>query len=148
LGQIVGASTIARDITERKQAKERLKESENRLSAILRSIQTGIVIIDPETHHIVEANATALRWIGALREEVVGSVCHKFICPAEIGRCPITDLGQTVNNSERVLLSIKGEECPIIKTASYVTIGGRQHLLESFVDIMLTLPSKSGPKRN
>ena len=63
LGQIVGASTIARDITEQKQAKERLKESETRLSAVLRSIQTGIAIIDSETHRIVEANAAALRWI-------------------------------------------------------------------------------------
>ena len=134
-GEVVGAANIARDITERKQAEEALQESEARLKGIFDSVQTGIMIIDPETHRIVDANPVALKLIGAPREEVVGAMCHKFVCPAEEGRCPVLDLGQTVNNSERILLTAQGERRKIIKTVVSVVISGRKHLLESFIDI-------------
>jgi PAS domain S-box-containing protein len=134
-GRITGLVGINHDITERKWAEESLRESESRLSAILESIQTGVVILDPGTHTVVDVNPIAAKLIGAPREQIVGSVCHKFICPAEVGRCPITDLGQTVDNSERVLLTADGERRSIIKTVSPIMLGGRQHLLESFTDI-------------
>ena len=134
-GDVVGASTIARDITERKRAEEALLESEARLKGIFNSVQTGILIIDPETHRIVDANPIALKLIAAPRDAVVGAMCHKFVCPADKGSCPVMDLGQSVANSERVLLTAKGERRPIIKTVTWVVISGRQHLLESFVDI-------------
>ncbi len=126
---------IADRTAEREQADEALRESEDRLRTILESVQTGIVIIDPETHIIVDVNPVASKLIGTPIERIIGSVCHKYICPAEKGRCPITDLWQTVDNSERVLLTIKGEEYPIIKTVVPVILGGRKHLLESFIDI-------------
>jgi PAS domain S-box-containing protein len=123
------------DITERKRAEQALQESQSRLQAIVDSVQTGIVIIDPETRRIVDVNPVALKLIGAPRDQVVGADCHKFICPAERGRCPVSDLGRRVDNSERVLLTVSGERRAIIKTVVPVVIGGRQHLLESFVDI-------------
>jgi PAS domain S-box-containing protein len=120
---------------ERKQTEKALRESESRLKTILESVQTGIVIVEAETHRIVDVNAIASKLIGAPKEQIVGSLCHRYICPAETGRCPITDLGQTVDNSERVLLTADGERCPVIKTVVPVILGGRKHLLESYVDI-------------
>ena len=114
---------------------EALRESEDRLKIILESVQTGIVIIDSKTHRIIDANSVAVKLIGALKEQIVGSVCHRYICSAEKGQCPITDLGQSVDNSERVLLTARGEKCPVIKTVVPVILGGRKHLLESFIDI-------------
>jgi PAS domain S-box-containing protein len=134
-GHIVGTFGISRDITERKRAEKALQENEARFKAIFNSVQTGILVIDPETHRVVDANPLALELIGLPREGVVGAECHKFVCPADKGYCPITDLGQTVDNSERVLLTARGEACPIIKTVQPVLIAGRKHLLESFVDI-------------
>lgn len=120
---------------EQRQTEQALRESENRLKSIVNTVQVGIVIIDPETHIIVDANATAARLIGAPQDQIIGSVCHKFICPAEVGKCPITDLGQSVDNSERLLLTAQGERRPILKTVTSITLKGRRHLLESFVDI-------------
>ena len=120
---------------EREPTEKALRESENRLKTILESVQTGIVIIDSETHRIVDVNPVASKLIRAPKEQIIGSLCHRYICPAEKGRCPITDLGQTVDNSERVLLTASGEQCPIIKTVVPVRLGGRTHLLESYVDI-------------
>ena len=66
---------------------------------------SGVVIIDSKTHQIIDANNAALSMMQTTREEAIGKICHKFICPAEIGKCPITDLGLNVDKSERVLLT-------------------------------------------
>jgi PAS domain S-box-containing protein len=112
-----------------------LRISEDRLRRILDSVQTGVVVIDPEAHTIVDVNPVAAKMIGADKEQIVNRICHKFICPAEQGACPITDLDQSVDKSERELLTADGTAVPILKTVVPVLLGGREHLLESFLDI-------------
>jgi len=112
-----------------------LRTSEERLKNILDSVQTGIVIIDPQNHITVDVNPVAAEMIGAPKEQIVGKLCHKHICPAEQGECPITDLGQKMDKSERFLLKADGRTVPILKTVVSVSLGGREHLLESFLDI-------------
>jgi two-component system cell cycle sensor histidine kinase/response regulator CckA len=112
-----------------------LRISEEWLRSILDSVQTGVVVIDPETHTIVDVNPVAANMIGASREQIVNRVCYQYICPVEQGACPITDLGHKVDMSERVLLTADGTTVPIIKTVVPVSLGGREHLLESFLDI-------------
>jgi len=126
---------MAIDIDEQKRARQQLQESERRLKTILESVQAGIVLIDADTHKIVDVNPTAARMFGAPKDRIVGHICHKFICPAEVGKCPITDLGQAVDNCERVLINSRGEELPILKTVSLVTIDGKKHVVDSFIDI-------------
>ena len=126
---------ITRDITEQKKAEEALRESEKYLAEILNSVLTGVLIIDEKTHEIVDANPNALETLGASKEHVIGKVCHRFICPAEKGKCPISDLGQTIDRSERVLLRANGEKIPILKTVTPILWRGHKYLIESFIDI-------------
>ena len=126
---------LKNEITERKQAEEKLRGSETKTRTILESISTGIMIIDPETHTIEEVNAEAVRLIGEPKEKIVSSVCHKFICPAEIDKCPVTDLGQLIDNSERILIGKEGIRIPILKSVKQINWGGRMLLLENFTDI-------------
>ena len=112
-----------------------LLQMQERLQALFESVETGILVIDPATHRIVDANPVALSLVGGPHNRIAGAVCHQFVCPAEAGRCPVTDLGQTVDNSERVLLTLSGEKRAIIKTVRPVEMGGRRLLLESFLDI-------------
>ena len=93
------------------------------------------VVIDPDTHTIVEANPTAVKMIGCSVDQIVGSVCHKFICPNEKGQCPITDLEKKIEQAERSLLTSNGELLPILKSVTAIPFRGRTHLLESFIDI-------------
>ncbi len=112
------------------------KFMETEAKTICDSILSGIVIINPETHEIIEVNPAAAQMIGAPPEQIIGHICHRFICPAEKGKCPITDLGQKVDNSERVLLKADGKgQVPILKTVTTVLIRGRKCLLENFIDI-------------
>jgi len=126
---------LEKEATERRRVEEALRESEVRLKTVLDTIQAGIVVIDPETHKIVGVNAAAGKMIGAPRERILGSVCYEYICPNQRGQCPITDLGESLENAERVLLTARGEKVPILKTVVGVTLAGRRHLLESFLDI-------------
>lgn len=112
-----------------------LRESQTWLTPVLDSLPAGVVIIEASSHRVVEVNSTALSMIGARKEEVVGSVCHKFICPASEGHCPITDLHQVVDHSERILLTTSGTSCPIIKSVTTLFLDGKLHLLETCVDI-------------
>jgi PAS domain S-box-containing protein len=126
---------LEKEAAERKRAEVALRESEERLQIVLDTIQAGIVVIDPEAHVIVGVNAAAGKMVGASMKLILGSGCHKYICPAGKGQCPITDLRQDFENTESVLLTADGKEVPILKTVVPVTLAGRQHLLESFVDI-------------
>lgn len=123
------------DITESKQAEEELHKSEARFSTIIHSLQIGVAIIDAQSHTLLDVNDKALEMIGRGKERVIGRECHRFICPAEAGRCPVTDLGQTVDSSERVLLNSRGQTVPIIKTVIRSTLDGKDVLIESFIDI-------------
>ncbi|MHA2244098.1 MAG: PAS domain S-box protein, partial [Candidatus Hodarchaeales archaeon] len=126
---------VAHDITDRRQMKKAVKESERKLQTIMDVIQTGIVIIDALSHRIVDVNSMAINMIGAPKEDIISSECHKFICPAERGQCPICDLGQKVDQSERILLRAGGEKIPILKTVNTVILDEQMYIVESFIDI-------------
>ena len=49
-----------------------LRESEERAHSILNAVQAGVLIVDPATHRIVDANPAALRMIGIALDQVVG----------------------------------------------------------------------------
>ncbi|NNK84071.1 MAG: response regulator [Desulfobacterales bacterium] len=112
-----------------------LKKSDERQKIIMDSVQTGIVTIDAETHKIVDVNSAAIKMIGAAKEQIIGQACHKYMCAPESGKCPITHLGQKVDNSERTLIKANGEKIPILKNVVSIILGGKKYLLESFVDL-------------
>lgn len=121
--------------SERKQAEEALKNSENYLLTIFNSTQSGLMVIDPETSAIFDVNTTAAELIGAPKRDIVGKPCKKFLCHADDAPCPFTDLGEKVVRREGVLTTSEGVKKPIIKTVVPVSIENRAYLLESFVDM-------------
>jgi PAS domain S-box-containing protein len=123
-----------RQAVRRQQAETALAVSRDYLDKIFSSVRAGIVIVDAATHRIIDINPAATLMIGAQKEEILGKVCHRYICPAEQGRCPICDLGQDVDNSERVLLTAAGKEVPLIKYVTPVELFHRACLLETFID--------------
>jgi PAS domain S-box-containing protein len=106
-----------------------------RLKTILNTIQTGIAIIDAETHGIMDANQAALAMFGRSKQELAGRSCHGLICPAEIGQCPVSDQDLCMAGSEREALTSEGERFPVLKTVSSAFLDGRICLIESFVNI-------------
>lgn len=68
-GKIVATRGIFRDITERKQAEEALRESEKKYRAIFEQAEDSIVVIDQETGVLVDFNTKAHENLGYSREE-------------------------------------------------------------------------------
>ena len=126
---------LQHEVTERKQMEVAIQETNRGLQTILDNVQTGVLIIDPETHVIVDANPVAVELIGAPQEEIIGSECNRFICRPEHGRCAVTDLGETVVNAERVLRRPDGTTRWVMQTVVPVSLQGKERLLESYVDI-------------
>jgi len=134
-GKPIGFQGIARDVTERKQAEDTLRESETKLQAIFDKVGTGIFIIDMDTQIITEVNPAAIEMIGLPKERITGQICNSLVCPALTGKCPVKDLGQIVHQSERKLIHADGHQIDILKTVYPITINGRNCYLESFIDI-------------
>jgi PAS domain S-box-containing protein len=124
------AIALARQETEAAQ-----RESESRIRTMLDTVNAGILVIDPDSRQIVEANPAAVEMIGSSRREIIGRTCYHYICGAEEGTCPILDLGQHIDNSERILLVRGGRHMSVLKTVAPVLLGDKTFLLESFVDI-------------
>jgi PAS domain S-box-containing protein len=61
---------ILRDITNKKNVEERLKESENKLRMLFQNHSAVMLIVDPETGDIVEANKAAVKFYGWPSHEV------------------------------------------------------------------------------
>lgn len=115
--------------------KEALAESERHLKAIWESVPSGLMVIDRKTHRIVDANPFSLKMMGQKLKEIVGKVCHNFVCPAEVGKCPVTDLNQEIAGTERILKNANGCHIPILKSVKSFRKKDREYLIESFSDI-------------
>ncbi len=134
-GILIGYRGSDTDITERKQADDQLRENEIRIKTILEQVQAGVVIVAEDTHEIIFANTAAASLAQMSADEMIGKTCHEYICPAEKGKCPISDMGQMMNNCETVLLRADGEKVKILKTVKLFDLDGRMCLMETFVDI-------------
>ncbi|PKL70997.1 MAG: hypothetical protein CVV29_12935, partial [Methanobacteriales archaeon HGW-Methanobacteriales-2] len=134
-GDVIGALETLEDVTEQRKAEEELIGSETYLKTIFNSVQTALVIIEPETHRIFDLNPAAERLVGIGREELIGKPCQQGICPVKEGRCPITDLKLWFENTEQLIITASGTKVPVTKTIVPVTITGKHYLLENILDI-------------
>lgn len=71
--QIIGASKIARDITERKLYEQALVDSEKRFEGLYDHAPCGYHSLDRDGF-IININQTELQWLGFAKEEVIGKM--------------------------------------------------------------------------
>jgi PAS domain S-box-containing protein len=102
---------------------------------VFERIQTAILVIDPAAHRIVDLNPLMESLTGFGRDQLLGSSCQGFVCPAKCGECPVTDLHRDILNIEREIINAKGVRVPVLKTVAKAEIGGKEYLIESFTDI-------------
>lgn len=85
------AATLTKTVryaVERRQAENVLSESEQRHRTILESIQTGVVIVDRESHEVVDVNPAAEEILGLSREALAGKACIRFLSKEETAEAP------------------------------------------------------------
>jgi PAS domain S-box-containing protein len=70
VGNVVGASTIARDITERKRAEEAVEQSELLYRTVIEQATENIFLVEVDTRRIVESNPAFQKTLGYAEEEL------------------------------------------------------------------------------
>jgi PAS domain-containing protein len=95
-----------------------LNAVDQRLVTILDAMLVGVVIIDPWNHTIAYANDESASMMGYHATDLLGHICHNFICPIAVGNCPISDLKQEIDRSERCVLNREGQRL-VLRKYSY-----------------------------
>ncbi len=126
---------LIRLIDEHKLMESTLREYSDYLSEILDSQDVGVTIIDLETHEILFINKKGARMYKATKEEIIGKVCHGFICPTLCGNCTLSNEETNLSSTEKILIDKDGHQIPILKSVVHSLFNGRKCLIESFVDI-------------
>ena len=71
-GRVKAILVEVMDITERKNSMTALQESENRYKSLFKNNHTVMLLIDPDTGSIVDANPAAIAYYGWSHEEIIG----------------------------------------------------------------------------
>lgn len=126
---------FAKDITEQKLAVQQVAESEQRLKTLMNAMHTGIYLVDIAEHTIKDANPATLEMTGYSLEDLVDMDCCETLCANEKKICTCLGGETAINNGEARIKRKDGSSFPVIKTVARVSMGEREYLLETFVDI-------------
>ncbi len=82
-GNILGAATIARDVTERRRAEEAMARSEARYRTLVETSPDGIIVTD-ESLRVMMVNQQTVRMCGwESPADLVGHIALEFVCPED-----------------------------------------------------------------
>lgn len=105
---------VLEDITERKQAEDKLRQASINWSRTFDAIQDGIALLDAN-QHIINSNQAFLDFIDKTKEDVIGNHCFSYIhgtnCPIE--GCPFVRMRQS-KQRETMEMQINGLVCEIM----------------------------------
>ncbi|MGA2926541.1 MAG: PAS domain S-box protein, partial [Solirubrobacteraceae bacterium] len=82
-GNVAGASTVARDVTERKRAADALTEAEDRFRGAFEQAPIGIVMLDRRLR-VLRVNDALCRLLGRDAEQMVGRSILEFTHPDDV----------------------------------------------------------------
>jgi PAS domain S-box-containing protein len=141
-GSLIGLVAVSRNITERKQMEEKLKEGESQYRALFEGSPDAIFIAEPETGMILDANPAAGGLIGRRQEEIIGlhqSQLHPPWKDAQARDNFQQHVRQTrtrgvTHLTENTVLRSDGAEVPVEILAQSVALKGKQVILGVFRD--------------
>ncbi|MBT8340987.1 MAG: response regulator [Desulfatitalea sp.] len=132
---VLASISLAVNVLQRKRMLRVVRESEAHLKKILYSLQIGVVLIDARNDTIVEVNPVAADLVGLPKEKIIGFPCRDFICPHPEQDCLITQKGQSVSQSEGVLVNAHQKSVSVLRNLICIELGNRRFFLETIMDI-------------
>ncbi len=122
-GEFIGGVAILRDITDRKQMEEELRESEERFRQFFENAPEYCYMISPDGI-ILNANKSALRTLGYRKGEIVGKPLKTIYAPESLPKmrklfAKWRKTGKLVNE-EMIILTKNGERRAVLLSADAV----------------------------
>lgn len=111
------------------------KHCPDNFQVFLDALRVGAMVVDAETHRILDINTTALKMLKMTREEVIGREGHDFVFPVGRGHAPSVDSQTETDPAEWALCPRDGASIPIIKNVLPIKVGDRKAVLETLIDI-------------
>jgi len=112
---VTGIQGISRDITQRKKAEKKLKESEAALRAIIDSVTESVLLIEPDGT-VLAANKTVAERLGTTVDDLVGKSRYDLL-PPDVAESRKLQIEKVVRTGESVI---------------FEDVRGARHLLHSF----------------
>jgi PAS domain S-box-containing protein len=128
---------FVRDITERKQAEETLRESEERYRTLVENIDFGINLIDAE-HTIMAANTALSKRISKPVNELIGEKCYRVfekrdsVCP----HCPGVQAMATGKPAEVETEGVQGDPNLFPARIQAFPIFGQDGTASGFIEVV------------
>lgn len=114
----LGSVGIVTDITHMKQVQSELRSARDFSEKIINNITDNLVVVDPGTHRIAQANASFLARVGLDAEKVLGEPCYavmlgrKTPCWEDGIHCPVRESAAIKRPAkcDKVYLNAEGQE--------------------------------------
>lgn len=130
---------ISRDITERLQAEETLRQSEEKFVHIFHSSPDALLLIDMNTEHTVEVNAACSRVFGYTKDELLGRATDRVGIYKDNGDRArlIEHLRRDGNFRNLEVEMVRKDGSPLVchVSSQRLTIDGTEHALTVYRDI-------------
>ena len=142
-GQVDRVVFAIENVTERVQTKQALQESEKRFRGLFEGAPDAIILTDPESGQILDANPAASQLLLRPREEIIG-LHHAQLHPPErkvysqdtfIKHVQRTQLGEKTQPIENLVLRSDGNTTPVEILAQMIHLQGKPVLQSTFRDI-------------
>ena len=148
-GIFLGSIGIATDISHMKQVERELRSASQFREKIINGITDNLVVIDPRTYRIVQANNSFLDRVGFDFETVLGKTCYEIMlhrerpCAADGIDCPVEEAARIKQKalSDRIYPDAQGED-RILQVATYPLLDGQGE-----VDLVIRLEQDVTDKR-
>ena len=133
----VGVGGFIRDVTDRELAAEELRRSEEEYRALFDGANDAIVVFEPGSETILDANPKACELYGYGRDELVGSSLKRLTLDVARGERLIADLFQDGNRNELETVHVRrdGTAVHLQIKGSVVDYGGKTAVLSIARDI-------------
>jgi PAS domain S-box-containing protein len=139
-GDIIGFRGVGRDITERKQVEEKLRQSEENYKTLFNSSVTGMYVMDAQTFKVVMGNRAAREMVGfGSAEEGIGVNPFDFVVPEDREKVLEIAINEFLQDSRRTheirVMDKNGRRGWQSISIARIIHNGRLSSLVSFTDI-------------
>lgn len=128
----LGSVGIVTDVTRMKEVESELRSAKEFSDKIINNITDNLIVVDPRTHRIVQANSSFLGRTGHDLEDVIHRTCHEIMlgrktpCWEDGIRCPVRDAAKIGRPSrcDKVYHNARGQE-RMLDIHTYPLIGSK-----------------------